>query len=119
MKSPSNPQTIYAYYGGFNVPGGEQIIFQASSDGGATYDHMAALGERLIDAGNPTTSAVKQIARDGAVSDKPIGEPVTGYSIIEADSLDAATAAAQGCPQLKTGGAVAVYETFVILPPTQ
>src|SRR5215831_14268431 len=35
--APSNSRMIYAYYGGFNSSGPEQIIFRASSDGGATW----------------------------------------------------------------------------------
>jgi hypothetical protein len=69
----------------------------------------------MVDAGNPTTPVSKRIASDGAVSDGAPGEMVTGYSIIKADSLDAATEAAKGCPQLKAGGAVAVYETYNIM----
>jgi len=78
-------------------------------------DWFTTLGERLVDAGNPTTPMAKNIASDGAVSDAAPGEMVTGYSIIQADSLDAATEAAKGCPQLKAGGQVAVYETFDIM----
>jgi hypothetical protein len=36
----------------------------------------------------------------------------TGYSIVEAASLDAATEMAKGCPNLMTGGQVSVYETL-------
>jgi hypothetical protein len=37
---------------------------------------------------------------------------VSGYSIVEAPSLEAATKMAKGCPILRSGGQVAVYETF-------
>jgi hypothetical protein len=78
-------------------------------------DWFDRLGEDLVDAGNPTTPMAKSIASDGAVSDGAPGEMVTGYSIIQADSLDAATEAAKGSPQLKAGGQVIVYETFNIM----
>ena len=35
-----------------------------------------------------------------------------GYSIVSAESLDAAAAKASGCPVLKTGGTVDVYEAL-------
>jgi photosystem II stability/assembly factor-like uncharacterized protein len=35
--APSNSQTIYAYYGGFSANHAQQIIFQASGDGGVTW----------------------------------------------------------------------------------
>ena len=37
---------------------------------------------------------------------------VSGYTVITADSLDSATAAAKGCPVMATGGAVDVYEAL-------
>jgi hypothetical protein len=46
------------------------------------------------------------------VAKGPIGKRATGYSIIEAPSLDKATKLAKGCPILKGGGEIAVYETF-------
>ena len=76
---------------------------------------IESLGENMVDVGNPTTPMAKTIASDGAVSDGATGEMVTGYSVIKADSLDAATEAAKGCPQLKAGGQVIVYETFNIM----
>jgi hypothetical protein len=40
---------------------------------------------------------------------------VTGYSIIEADSLDAAVELVKGCPILQSGGSVEVGETFDVM----
>src|SRR4029077_3646949 len=45
------------------------------------------LGSAVADGGNPTSGKAKQIASDGAVSDD-VAAPASGYSIIEADSLD-------------------------------
>ena len=73
------------------------------------------LGENLVDPGNPASPAAKRIASDGSVSDEAVGEAVAGYSIIKADSLDAAVMAAKGCPQLKSGGQVTVYETYSVI----
>ena len=41
--------------------------------------------------------------------------PATGYSILEADSLDAAVTLAKGCPVLQGGAGVSVYETFEVM----
>jgi hypothetical protein len=74
---------------------------------------FAQLGPAVVDGGNPFgTSAV--LAADGSVSS---GGPsrLTGYSILAADSLDAATAAVKGCPVLSSGGAVEVYETLDVM----
>ena len=67
------------------------------------------LGDSLVDGGNPA-SATKTIAADGSVSDDPSGP--SGYSILKADSLDAAVALAKGCPVLQGGASIQVVETF-------
>jgi hypothetical protein len=73
------------------------------------------LGSAVVDGGNPFTPVAKQIASDGAVSDGGFGAQATGYTIIKADSLDAAVEMAKGCPQLQAGGQISVYETFQIM----
>lgn len=70
------------------------------------------LGPAVVDGGNPMSGAVNKIRADGAISKGPIGKRATGYSIIEAPTLDKATKLAKGCPILKSGGEIAVYETF-------
>lgn len=67
------------------------------------------IGDALVDGGNPA-SATKRIATDGSVSDDPVGP--SGYSIIKADSLDAAVGIAKGCPVLHGGASIQVVETF-------
>jgi hypothetical protein len=75
---------------------------------------FGSLGSAVVDGGTPL-AASKSIAPDGTVTDGPIGTPATGYSIIEADSLDAAAALAGGCPILRDGGQVTVYETVNVM----
>jgi hypothetical protein len=71
------------------------------------------MGKHVVDAGNPFGPA-KTIATDGSASDGAASR-VTGYSVVEAESLDAATALAKGCPNLTDGGGVEIYETFNIM----
>lgn len=79
---------------------------------GAWY---GGLGAAVVDGGNPFSPVAKSIASDGSVHDGPIGTPASGYTIVSADSLDAATAMAQGCPVLQSGGQISVYETFNVM----
>jgi hypothetical protein len=81
----------------------------------AWIDWFTALGQAVVDAGNPFGPAARRISSNGQVSNTPDGVPATGYSIVEADSLDAATAMAKSCPQLKSGGEIIVYETFNVM----
>jgi hypothetical protein len=69
------------------------------------------LGSNLVDGGNPFTPKAKSVASDGKVSDG-VSAMASGYSIIKADSLDAAAAVAKGCPVLKSGAKISVFETF-------
>ena len=65
------------------------------------------LGKAVVDGGAPTKPG-KIVSKGSA---KSIGaNPVTGYSIIKADNLDAAVLMAKGCPSIPDGGQVAVYE---------
>jgi hypothetical protein len=79
---------------------------------GAWY---GGLGSAVVDGGNPFTPSAKSIASDGTVSDGPVGARATGYSILAADSLDAAVEMARGCPVLQGGGQISVYETFPVM----
>jgi hypothetical protein len=75
----------------------------------AWTDWFAKIGDALVDGGNPA-SRTRTIAANGSVSDDPAGP--SGYSIIKADSLDAAVAIAKGCPVLAGGSSIQVVETF-------
>ena len=57
----------------------------------------------------------KSITSDGTVADGPSGTPASGYTIIEADSLDQAVDMAKDCPVLDGGGEISVYETFNVM----
>ena len=72
---------------------------------------MGGLGAALKDGGNPfNPGATKTIDPSGSVSD---GSPVdaSGYLIITADSLDAATEMAKTCPVLLSGNTINLFET--------
>lgn len=55
----------------------------------------ASVQRHVIDPGNPLVNG-RNTAKDGPVTE--IAEPALGYSIIEADSLEAALALLEGCP---------------------
>ena len=73
------------------------------------------LGSAVVDGGNPFTPVAKSLASNGTVSDGPVGTMATGYTIIKADSMDAAAEMAKGCPILQSGGQITVYETFPVM----
>jgi hypothetical protein len=73
------------------------------------------LGSAIVDPGNPFSGSVNKIKQDGTVAKGPVGHRASGYSIIEAPSLAAATKLAKSCPVIKSGAQVAVYETFNVM----
>jgi hypothetical protein len=70
-----------------------------------------ALGPAVVDAGNPfgPSTSVGNGAADGATSG------LTGYSVLNADTIAAAAELARDCPVLDTGGSVDVYETIPVM----
>jgi hypothetical protein len=73
---------------------------------------FGTLGVNLVDGGNPFTPAAKNISSDGKVIDGPTGGMASGYSVVKANSLDEAVGMAKGCPVLKGGAKITVFETF-------
>lgn len=84
---------------------------QASTAAWGTW--FAGMGEHVVDAGNPFGPSTT-LASDGSAS-AGAASRLTGYSVVEAESLDAAAALAKGCPNLADGGDVQIYETFNIM----
>lgn len=72
------------------------------------------LGAAVVDPGYPFTPVAKSVASNGAVSDGPAGTMASGYTILEAGSLDKVAKMAQGCPVLQGGGDISVIETFEV-----
>jgi len=78
-------------------------------------DWYTSLGEAVVDPGNPFSPQAKSIAYDGSLIDGPVGPKATGYTILQAGSLDAAVEMAKGCPVLQSGASISVYETFDVM----
>lgn len=71
---------------------------------------MGGLGSAMVDGGNPISRAWT-LSNDGT-EEGGGANPATGYSVISADSMQAALEIAQGCPHLKSGGTIEIGETF-------
>lgn len=72
---------------------------------------FGTIGAGVVDGGNPT-GPTKTVSPGGATADT---DGPTGYSIIRAESFDAAIAIAKGCPVLQAGGNVLVSEIQPIM----
>lgn len=98
------PNYLLAYHGG-GTPEGEEAQAAVMV---AWNEWLEETGEAMLDLGNPV-GATKTVNADGSVSDAP-ANPVTGYSIVEADDIEGAIAIAKGCPIIADGGSVEVAE---------
>jgi len=99
-------------YSGGRMPEGPAEQAAVMKDWDAWFGGM---GSALADGGNPFTGKAKSIASDGKVSDGAGNMLASGYSIIKADSLNAAVEIAKRCPVLKGGAKITVYETFKVM----
>jgi hypothetical protein len=99
---------VFGYHGGSGMPETPEEQEKLMAAWGGWF---GSLGAAVIDGGNPFGQA-KTVAADGSVSDGGGANPLGGYSIVEADSLDAAVTMAKDCPALANGGNVDVCETI-------
>jgi hypothetical protein len=93
---------VYIYYAG------------TASDGGSAEEWgtwFGKLGDKLVDGGNPFGDGGKAVSKEGVMDVQDA--PATGYSIVNAGSMDEATEIAKGCPLMSANaGAVCVYEAL-------
>jgi hypothetical protein len=96
---------VYVYTGGqmADTPEAQEKAMQSW---GAWF---GTLGSAVTEIGNPFGQSAT--VSSSGVSDGGASK-AGGYSIIEADSLTAATAKTAGCPVLDGGGSVEVYEAI-------
>jgi hypothetical protein len=101
---------LLAYHGG-GMPETEAEQARVLADWGRWYEK---LGGAVVDGGNPVGRS-STLESSGAVSEGGGANPVSGYTIVTADSLDAAVDLARGCPILEGGGSIEVCETFAVM----
>jgi len=73
---------------------------------------FGALGSAVVEVGNPFGPATT-VQADGSTS--AVANGLTGYSVVEADSLELAAKLTEGCPIFANGGTVEVYETINVM----
>jgi hypothetical protein len=102
------PAYVFAYKGGAGSAAPSEEARNAAM--AAWGQWFGTLGAAVVDGGNPFGPS-KSVSAGGAVKDGA-SSSLSGYSVVKADSLDAAVQMAKGCPVLKNGGSVEVYETI-------
>ncbi|MDA9009139.1 hypothetical protein N9K16_04170 [Alphaproteobacteria bacterium] len=100
---------VFAYHGG-QMPESPEEGQRVMAAWGAW---MQSIGPALVDGGNPVGQS-KTVTAAG-VEDNGGSNPLSGYSLVEADSIEAAIEIAKGCPVLVGGhGSVEVAEAMAM-----
>jgi len=95
-------------YTGGGMPESEEEQAAVMAAWGAWYE---SVGSAVVDGGNPF-GVSKHVNGKGVSDGSASSPPVTGYTIISADSLDEAVAKVGNHPHVNYGGQVTIHETF-------
>jgi hypothetical protein len=96
---------VLAYKGGSmaETPEAQEAVMQA------WMSWFGSVGAAVVDGGAPFGPSTA-VQADGSTAAATAG--LTGYSVFQADNLEAAAKLASGCPVLTSGGTVEVYEAL-------
>lgn len=96
---------ILAYHGG-TAPSSPEEGKKVMAEWMAWFGSM---GDAVVDGGNPM--GMSSTVSSGGVTGDGGSNPISGYSLVNADSMEAACEMAKGCPMVKDGsGSVEVAE---------
>lgn len=94
---------LFVYHGG-SQPETKEAQAKVMAAWGQWFGSM---GKAVIDGGNPVGKS-STVRSNGTVAKDGGANPATGYSLIEAPSLEDALSKAKSCPLLAAGGSVEV-----------
>ena len=98
---------LFVYHGG-KPPANPAAAQEVMNAWGAWF---GALGAAVIDGGNPVGKSYT-VKSDGSLAADGGANPASGYSLIEAASVEDAHAKARGCPLLKAGGSIEIAQAM-------
>ncbi|WP_068116230.1 YciI family protein [Tropicimonas marinistellae] len=101
------PKYVFAYHGGKKPESAEEGA-KVMAEWQAWYEGM---GASVVDGGNPVGKSYT--VHSGGVDENGGANPLSGYTLINADDYESAIAHAKGCPMVKDGsGSVEVAEAI-------
>ena len=98
---------LFVFHGG-GAPEGKEAQAKAMDAWGAWF---GAMGADVVDGGNPVGKSTT-VKSDGSVVNNGGPNPTSGYSLIEAKTLEDAIAKAKRCPILAGGGSIELAPTL-------
>jgi hypothetical protein len=103
------PMYLITYHGGEGIPSSREARQQAME---AFAVWAGTVGDAMVDPGAPL-SAIKTVS-EGSVTDRPAREPISGYTLLQADELNAAVRLVENHPFIGRGGSLQVSEAAVL-----
>ena len=100
------PNYVLAYHGG-NEPESPEEGAEMMANWKAW---VAGLGDAAVNPGTPLGKS--KTVSSGGVSDDGGPNPLSGFSIVKADSMEAALEIAKSCPYLEIDGTIEVAEVM-------
>ncbi len=91
------PNYVFAYHGGTKPDSPEEGAKHMAKWNSWVDD----LGDAMVNPGTPL--GMSKTVSSAGVSDDGGSNPLSGYSIVKADNMDAALEIAKGCPYLELG----------------
>ncbi|MEP1201683.1 hypothetical protein [Tateyamaria sp.] len=91
------PKFVFAYHGG----GMPETPEEGARMMAAWNDWYAAMGEAVVDGGAPVGQSMT--VSQGGVTGDGGANPLSGYTVVQADTIDAACEMANGCPMIADG----------------
>lgn len=99
------PNFIIAYHGEVNQPKSPE---EASAHMAKWQAWVQGLGNAVVNPGSPLGKS-KLVTPKGVAEDN-LPDKMTGFSVVKADSLDAALEMAKSCPYVEVGGTLKVAQ---------
>ncbi|MFL4469434.1 YciI family protein [Tateyamaria armeniaca] len=91
------PKFMFAYHGG----GMPETPEEGARMMAAWNDWYADMGEALVDGGAPVGQSMT-VSKSGVASDGG-ANPLSGYTVVQADTIETACEMAKGCPMIADG----------------
>lgn len=98
---------VFVYHGG-TKPEDPADVEAAMQAWGGWFETM---GSAVIDGGNPVGLSTT-VKSDGSIVNNGGSNPVSGYSLIEAGSIEEACEKAKACPILSHGGHIEIAQAI-------
>lgn len=102
---------MFAYHGGKKPESPEEGAEMMAK----WHAWIGELGDAMVNPGTPVGMS-KTVSSSG-VTDDGGPNPLSGFSVVKADSMEAALELARGCPFLETGGTIEVAEMMEMPSP--